>query len=63
MVKEHSSKQILETKPKLTNVAPFQILYQDEPLKFKLSRQETSLVHPDVTHFDTSYKVKEETVQ
>ncbi len=46
-----------------TNVAPFQILYQDEPLKIKLSRQDTSPVQPDVTILDASYKVKEETVQ
>jgi hypothetical protein len=38
MVKEHSNKQKNDKKPHMMSIAPFQILYQDEPLKLKIGQ-------------------------
>ena len=59
MVKENSNKAKEKTNNPVETVAPFfQVLYQDEPLKLKLSRQETSplqqKINTDITKVEES---------
>jgi hypothetical protein len=58
MVKENSNKAKEKTSNPVETVAPFfQVLYQDEPLKLKLSRQETSpmqQINADITKVEES---------
>jgi hypothetical protein len=58
MVKENSNKAKEKTNNPIETMAPFfQVLYQDEPLKLKLSRQETSpmqQINADITKVEES---------
>ena len=58
MVKENSNKAKEKTNNPVETVAPFfQVLYQDEPLKLKLSRQENSpmqQINADITKVEES---------